>query len=51
VVNEVIKPQAKRLENTIIKLTIDIALFCSKNEGFQKAFSNEKKRKTHGKPL
>jgi hypothetical protein len=33
VVNKVIEPQAKRLENTVLKLTTDIALLYLKNEG------------------
>jgi DDE superfamily endonuclease len=51
VVDEVIEPQAKRLENTVLKLTTDIALLRSENEGLRKAFSNEKKKRTRGKPL
>jgi len=51
VVNEVIEPQAKRLENTVLKLTTNIALLRLENKGLQKAFSNEKKKRTYSKPL
>ena len=50
-VNEVIEPQAKRLKNIVLKLTTDIALVCLENKGLRKAFSNEKKKRTRGKPL
>lgn len=51
VVDEVTEPQAKRLENTVLKLTTDIALLRSENEGLRKAFSNKKKKRARGKPL
>ena len=51
VVDEVIEPQAKRLENTVLKLTTNIALLRLENKGLQKAFSNKKKKRTYGKPL
>jgi len=51
VVDKVIEPQAKRLENIVLKLTTDIALLCSENKGLRKAFSNEKKKRACGKPL
>ena len=50
-VDEVVEPQAKRLENMVYKLTTDIALLRLENKGLQKAFSNEKKKRTHSKPL
>ena len=51
IVGEVIEPQAKQLENTVLKLTTDIALLHLENEGLWEAFSNEKKNRTCGKPL
>ena len=51
VVDEAIEPQAKRLENTVLKLTTDIALLHSKNKGLRKALGNEKKKRARGKPL
>jgi len=51
VVNEVTEPQAKRLENTVLKLTTNIALLRLENKGLQEAFSNEKKKRTHSKPI
>ena len=51
VVNKVIEPQAKRLKNTVLKLTTNIALLRSENKGLQKAFSNKKKKRTRSKPL
>jgi len=50
-VDKVIEPQAKRLKNTVLKLTTNIALLCLENEGLQKAFSNKKKKRARGKPL
>ena len=51
VVDEVTEPQAKRLENTVLKLTTDIALLRLENEGLREAFGNEKKKRTCGKPI
>jgi len=51
VVDEVIELQAKRLENTVFKLTTDIAILRLENEGLRKAFSNKKKKRACGKPL
>ena len=35
----------------VLKLTTNITLLYSENEGLQKAFSNKKKKRTCGKPL
>ena len=43
--------QAKRLKNMVFKLTTDIVILHSENEGLHKAFSNKKKKRTHDKPL
>ena len=50
-VNKVIEPQAKRLKNTVLKLTTNIALLRSENKGLRKALGNKKKKRACGKPL
>ncbi len=51
VVGEVIGPKARRLNNTMKKLTTDVALLKAENEGLRRTVRIERSRRRRDKPL
>ena len=51
VVGEVIGPEARRLNNTMEKLTTDVALLKAENEGLRRTVRIERSRRRREKPL
>jgi len=51
VVGEVIGPEARRLNNTMKKLTTDVALLKAENEGLRRTVRIERSRRRRDKPL
>jgi len=51
VVGKVIGPEARKLNNTMEKLTTDVALLKAENEGLRRTVRIERSRRRRGKPL